>query len=425
VVLVSGQAEAEAMTDLAAPLRRWADAPVHFWVLAVVSAALVLMVEVTSPRGFENIYDESVMASLGALALLGTVLMALAPLVALRSPWFAAAMVLPRLALVPLIDYAWPFSAYLCLLTVAMCASWNRPARAWVVAGLGTLIPVGIVLGSGRMITPYGGQVEFIHNRDAPYLLVTCLLFALGTIVAMGFAFGLRLVADKNRAAAALAGERRAVDNEAAVLDERSRLARDLHDVVAHHVSLIAVRAETAPYTYPDLSIDARLVLSEIAADSRAALDELRGVLGVLRRSDDGARRTPQPSANDISELVLKAQSTTDVVSASLQGLETVQPTPGYVAYRVVQEALTNARRHAPGAPADVTAHGDGTGGIRVLVTNQVPEPTGASPGRGLTGMAERVAAIGGELDTGVRAGEFVVEARLPAVPRNASGATS
>ena len=153
-----------------------------------------------------------------------------------------------------------------------------------------------------------------------------------------------------------LAGERRAVENEAAVLDERSRLARDLHDVVAHHVSLIAVRAETAPYTYPDLSTDARLILSEIATDSRTALDELRGVLGILRRSDDAGRRTPQPSAIDIGGLVLKAQSTTDVVSASLQGLETVQPTPGYVAYRVVQEALTNARRHAPGAPVDVTA---------------------------------------------------------------------
>jgi signal transduction histidine kinase len=413
------------MTDLAAPLRRWADAPVHFWVLAVVSAALVLMVEVTSPTGFQTNFSESVVASLGALAQLGTVLMALAPIVALRSPLFAAAMVLPRLALVPLVDYAWPFSAYLCLVTVAMCASWTRPGRAWLIAGLATLIPVGIVLGSGRMMTPYGGQVEFIYEQTTSYVLITCVLFALGTVIAMALATGLRLIADRHRAAAALAGERRAVDNEAALLDERSRLARDLHDVVAHHVSLIAVRAETAPYTYPDLSVDARLVLSEIAADSRAALDELRGVLGVLRRSDDGARRTPQPSANDISELVLKAQFTTDVVSASLQGLETVQPTPGYVAYRVVQEALTNARRHAPGAAVDVTAHGDGAGGIRVLVTNQVPEATDATLGRGLTGMAERVDAIGGELETGVRAGEFVVEARLPAVPRDGSGATS
>ena len=148
-------------------------------------------------------------------------------------------------------------------------------------------------------------------------------------------------------------------------------------------------------------------------------------MLGVLRRSDAGARRTPQPSASDIGGLVLKAQSTTDVVSASLQGLETVQPTPGYVAYRVVQEALTNARRHAPGAPVDVTAHGDAAGGIRVLVSNRVPEPTAAVPGRGLTGMAERVAAVGGELETGVRAGEFVVEARLPAVPRDDSRAPS
>ena len=189
------------------------------------------------------------------------------------------------------------------------------------------------------------------------------------------------------------------------MLDERSRLARDLHDVVAHHVSLIAVRAETAPYTYPDLSADARLILSEIATDSRTALDELRGVLGILRRL---RRRRPTYAAalRDPTSAAWcsRRSQATDVVSASLQGLETVQPTPGYVAYRVVQEALTNARRHAPGAPVDVTAHGDGAGGIRVLVTNRVSEQGDAEPGRGLTGMAERVAAVGGRArDRGAR----------------------
>lgn len=102
-----------------------------------------------------------------------------------------------------------------------------------------------------------------------------------------------------------------------------------------------------------------------------------------------------------------------------------MQATPGYVAYRVVQEALTNARRHAPGVPVDVVAHGDGAGGIRVLVTNRVAQNADTEPGRGLTGMAERVAAVGGEVESGLRAGDFVVEARLPAVHREADGATT
>jgi signal transduction histidine kinase len=255
----------------------------------------------------------------------------------------------------------------------------------------------------------------------------------------------LRREAARQRDVFELVRRRREVTRDAATLGERSRLARDLHDVVAHHVSLIAVRAETAPYTYPELSADARLVLAEIADDSRRALDELRSVLGVLRRSDGTTQRNPLPTASTISSLVLEGQSATDVVSASLEGLDGVLATPGYVAYRVVQEALTvdgdpagvpattglavyrvvqealtNARRHAPGVPVDVIAHGDGAGGIRVLVSNRVAGTDEVEPGGGLTGMAERVSAVGGELETGIRGGEFVVEARLPATSGDA-----
>ncbi len=417
--------------------RLWLGNPHSFEiVVAVAGVVLLAVLESRTPldiqvRELENntfVYEApATFAGLLLSAQVASGLLVLAPLVALRSLVLAVLFVVPRLVVGLLSNGAWAWTAYAALVIVAVGLSWRRPRAAWALAALATCLPAAVIAAQGRLMIP-GGSVEFgpplVHNSPADLTLIIA-AYVVATAAVMFAAWLLKRESKHRDEALALARGRREVSRDAAVVGERSRLARDLHDVVAHHVSLIAVRAETAPYTYPDLSADARLVLSEIASDSRTALDELRGVLGILRRSDDTGRRTPQPSAIDIGGLVLKAQSATDVVSASIQGLETVQPTPGYVAYRVVQEALTNARRHAPGAPVDVTAHGDGAGGIRVLVTNRVSEQGDAEPGRGLTGMAERVAAVGGELETGVRAGEFVVDARLPAQSRHDAGAAS
>ena len=155
----------------------------------------------------------------------------------------------------------------------------------------------------------------------------------------------------ERKALAARSGE---VEQQAAVVEERARLARDLHDVVAHHVSLIAVRAETAPYTHPDLDPQARSVLGDIAADARLALDELRGVLGILGRSG-AVERAPQPTWSDITALVERTRSAGVDIEMIGDTSAEVGPSAGYAAYRVVQEALTNARKHAPGAR--VTRH--------------------------------------------------------------------
>ncbi len=435
-------------------------------VIAVAGAVLLALLESRTPLDIQVRYlgnntfayeSPAIFAGLQLSAQIASVLLVLAPLVALRSLVLAVLFVVPRLVVGLLSNGALAWTAYAALVIAAVGLSWRRPRAAWAMAALATCLPAAVIAARGRLMIP-GGSVEFgpplVHKSPFELAFVIA-LYVVATAMVMFVAWLLKRESQHRVEALALERGRRDVSRDAALVGERSRLARDLHDVVAHHVSLIAVRAETAPYTYPDLSADARLILSEIASDSRTALDELRGVLGVLRRSDDAGRRTPQPSAIDINGLVLKAQSATDVVSASLQGLETVRPTPGYVAYRVVQEALTNARRHAPGAPVDVTAHGDGAGGIRVLITNRVRQPVDAQPvdaqqvdappvdappvdaqqvdaqqvdaqpGRGLTGMAERVAAVGGELETGVRAGEFVVDARLPAVHRHDQGLTS
>ncbi len=411
------------MRVVLAHVRRWAGAPQVFALTALVATALLVVLESQTPwditytptSGNGFIVESNVRP---VWAVLGSILLVGAPLAALRSVLLGVLLVLPRLIMGLAIGFAWPWTAYAAFMSVAVCASWRRPRVARFVAAVAVAQPIAVIANRGRMMTP-GGSVELgLQGAGTSGLILTGVFYVVATVLVMLLTILLRREAARERDLFELVRGRREVASNAAVLGERARLARDLHDVVAHHVSLIAVRAETAPYTYPDLSAEARDVLAEIADEARKALDELRGVLGILRRSDGDSQLAPQPTAVSIGRLVLDAQAATDVVSGSLQGLEAVQPTPGYVAYRVVQEALTNARRHAPGAAVDVTAHGDGAGGIRVLVSNRAPRDAGLERGRGLAGMAERVDAAGGHLEIELRDGDFVVEARLPAVSR-------
>lgn len=191
---------------------------------------------------------------------------------------------------------------------------------------------------------------------------------------------------------------------------ERARLARDLHDVVAHHVSLVAVRAESAPYLHPGLNDDARGVLAAIALDAREALTELRQVLVVLQRTSDDGDRTPQPTACDVDTLVASAVAAGQTVE--LEGAwHDVPPAVGYVLYRAVQEGLTNARRHAPGTSTTlVRTQTDSAAGFRM----SNPTDAAAADGRGLVGMRERVEALGGTMTAVVVDKEFVLEIVVP-----------
>lgn len=210
----------------------------------------------------------------------------------------------------------------------------------------------------------------------------------------------------------------RALRTQSTQVSERARLARDLHDVVAHHVSLIAVRAETAPYTHPTLDAQGRALVAEIAEDARRALDELRGVLGLLRRSEvDGgtADTAPLPGGNDLVPLVERNRAAGMAISLSDQrGAYTelvYASSRGHVIYRVLQEALTNARRHAPDQP------------VLVMLSDQAPQLVVTNPtvgagveigaGTGIIGMRERVEALGGQLEVTDDGVEFRVEVHL------------
>jgi signal transduction histidine kinase len=201
------------------------------------------------------------------------------------------------------------------------------------------------------------------------------------------------------------------------IMEERARIARELHDVVAHHVSVIAVQAETARLTTPDMPDEGKERLAAIGQTARDSLTELRRLLGVLRADGSSeAARSPQPGLGRLAELIDSARTAGTPVRLTLDGdVSPLPPGVDLTAYRIVQEALTNARRHAPGASVDVTL-GYEENALRLRVSDDGPGPPAAdTSGHGLLGMQERAAMVGGRLTTGPGdGGGFVVEAELP-----------
>jgi signal transduction histidine kinase len=198
---------------------------------------------------------------------------------------------------------------------------------------------------------------------------------------------------------------------------ERARIARDLHDIVAHHVSAIAVQAETARLTTPDLPDQGREHFEAIGNTARDALDEMRRLLGVLREdANGGAQRAPQPGLAQLDELIETARTGGTSVQLTVSGR--VAPLPPGIdlcAYRILQEALTNARRHASGAAVEVSIR-YGASSLKLRVRDHGPGTGEAEPeGHGLLGMHERAIMVGGTLSAGAApGGGFVVEAELP-----------
>ena len=214
-----------------------------------------------------------------------------------------------------------------------------------------------------------------------------------------------------------------AVQHEQAVLRERARIARELHDVVAHSVSMIAVQAETAPYTMRDLSPEAKKGFAEMAGAAREALEEMRRLLSVLR-SEPGTEPevTPQPRLDRLNELIDSHRGAGGQAQLSVNGaVRPLSTTIELSAYRIVQEALTNARRHAPGARVRVELNYLGDR-LAVRVTDDgAPTPVTRVEdrtkvmGHGLVGMRERATMLGGRFAAGPRTeGGFAVQAELP-----------
>jgi signal transduction histidine kinase len=205
---------------------------------------------------------------------------------------------------------------------------------------------------------------------------------------------------------------------EQTAMEERARIARELHDIVAHHLSVIAVQSETARLTSPKVSSDARGRFEAIAATARDALTETRRLLGVLREDVGGeADRTPQPGLDQLAELIDTARDAGANIRLILQGKVIALPAGiDLAAYRIVQEALTNARRHAPGSDVDVeVSYGEDVLQLRVRDHGPGPAEGELATGHGLVGMRDRATIAGGTFSCGAtEGGGFVVDVTLP-----------
>jgi len=298
---------------------------------------------------------------------------------------------------------------WLGILAVAVLAALDGLARA-VVPTLTALLVVVWYCGSDvPALLPIGPVTSGSgtgYQWDALVIYAFWVVTAVGIAAASGSARRSRL-----RAAGARATEQHALAVES-LAGERARLARDLHDVVAHHVSLVAVRAESAPFVHPALDEQARTIFAAIAADAREALGELRQVLVVLERTTDASERAPQPTACDVDDLVARAVAAGQPVALS-GTWQDVPPAAGYVLFRAVQEGLTNARRHAPGAATALVLEQTAT--AATFRMSNVAHGD-AEPARGLIGMRERVEALGGSMSAVVADGRFELAVSLPLV---------
>nr|WP_197973594.1 MULTISPECIES: histidine kinase [Streptomyces] len=190
------------------------------------------------------------------------------------------------------------------------------------------------------------------------------------------------------------------------LLEERTTIARELHDVVAHHMSVVAIQAEAAPYRVENPPPELERAFATIRENAVAALTELRRVLGVVRAEDYEAPEAPQPTLADLDALLANVRDAGLTVDKTVTGA--VRELPQGVelsAYRIVQEALSNTLRHAPGATARVEI-GYVLGGLGLRIVNgPPPHPALVKPspgaGHGITGMRERVSMLNGEMTAG------------------------
>ncbi len=206
--------------------------------------------------------------------------------------------------------------------------------------------------------------------------------------------------------------------NEAKLV-ERERIAREMHDVVAHRISLIALHAGALAHRMRTEKGEAGDLARAIQANAQSSLDELRTMLARLRGST-APPEPPQPTLTGLDALLADARSTGQQVAVELDGdPASVPDRVSRHAYRIVQEGLTNARKHAPGTPVTLSLRTTADR-LRVVVRNRLADlarPNRSGSGLGLVGIAERVDLVGGDLSHGIEGGEFILDATLPYAP--------
>ncbi|MFI5758087.1 sensor histidine kinase [Streptomyces sp. NPDC051569] len=278
------------------------------------------------------------------------------------------------------------FAAYLVVVTVVAARTRPRDA-AWM-----WVITVAYGLFAGAFLDPFG----YGESVAAPMIFVVTLVLLAVTVwhVRREAVRAVREVAVQ-QSVTAVERDRRTL------LEERTTIARELHDVVAHHMSVVAIQAEAAPYRVENPPPELEQAFITIRENAVAALTELRRVLGVVRAEDYQAPDAPQPTLADLGGLLGNVRDAGLTVEQTVTGA--VRELPQGVelsAYRIVQEALSNALRHAPGSTATVEISYV-LGGLGLRIVNTPPQglvKPSPGAGHGITGMRERAAMLNGEM---------------------------
>jgi signal transduction histidine kinase len=274
---------------------------------------------------------------------------------------------------------------------------------------------IGIGIANAAVLIIVGNDPD----RASGDFIFTPLLFTAVWLCALGFGRKLEQARGAEERAARLEREREE-QARAAVAEEQARIARELHDVVGHSVSVMTVQASAVRRLLrPDQERE-REALLVVEQAGREALAEMRRLVGVLRRPEEAPALAPQPSLQHLDRLIEQAREAGLPVELRIEGEATELPAGlDLTAYRLVQEGLTNAMKHARATRAEVVVR-YGEGAVELLVSDDgrgTKDGDGAteSGGHGLVGMRERVAVYGGELDAGPRPeGGYALRARLP-----------
>ncbi|OYD69345.1 signal transduction histidine kinase [Rhodococcus sp. OK302] len=372
----------------------------QFWNVGIIVVTLILFTIAWPTLHLTHVVAPPIQPFIAALAAFPFVLIRLNPALG----WAisaVSALVIPHVFDLQVgYEYPWQVVHILVILALLTAVSLTAPLQVVAVAAISTALLFFAE-------TPGSDGAGWAVGLTA--LVVFCLLIR-------------RLVASRRQ----LAEQEEVSELERTrrtVLEEKARIARDLHDIVAHHMSMVVVQAQSAPYRLADVTPEIRAEFDSIGETGRAALNEIRGLLGVLRSDGETAQTAPQPGVDQLDELVAGSSRAGIPLSWNINGDRSrVSESTGLVVYRILQESITNAARHAPGAQIDV-AVSFGPTSVSIRVDNEntaekAPVVQETSGGNGIRGMRERAAAVGGTLLTHERDdGGFEVRAELPVTP--------
>lgn len=393
--------------------------------MSVASAAFVLVVVAWPVTAVLYEVDP-------AVAMVVTTAHSAAAILAVRWPWAGLALSAAAALATMLVTtsglgvwpWPWPVTSLLAhcltLVVLALCHRWFWAVSAW---SAGAVLTLGSLLLMRPELLP-DGMLRHVLTNGVVLVAVSGGVLLLSLMVHQWTLIAGQVERAETLSAAEVRRRRE--------LEERNRIARELHDVVAHSMSVITVQAGTAKYRMPAMTDQTEQEFEDIAASARQALSEMRSLLTVLRTEegagpggDEGIDTVPLPGLGDVADLVASSRASGARIEAA--GLaETlaridVPPTVGLTAYRVIQEAISNALRHARDSTIEVRVDTEQDDSVLLVeVLNSAPERIGErlpGSGLGLPGIRERVTSLGGTVGAGPTSSDgFAVRARLPLV---------